>query len=366
MNLTIEQVNALPMPTWVHLGVNHTAIEEAVPVLAAAVAAEVPDLTRWAQGIRTDGTADMAGDITLAVGENAAAFVQANKNAGASLTIAPGYIVPEPLVYRYDLSGEHNTVLDENLIIAGEGSSCTVVLVYRSVPGSGAFHGGVTRIAAGKNAVVNLLQVQLLDDDAIHWQDVGISTGENARVRVTQIEVGAKRAVAGCYARLHGAGSEQEITAFYFGDGSRSLDFNHVVQHVGRKTVSKIETGGALLEKSNKIYRGTIDFVQGTRDAKGSETEDTLLFSPEARNRSAPLILCGEENVNGQHAATIGRLDAGMLFYLNTRGISETQAKQMMTEAQLQTALAWITDSPIGQELRAAVLAHIAKRMGLA
>lgn len=52
-----------------------------------------------------------------------------------------------------------------------------------------------------------------------------------------------------------------------------------------------------------------------------------LLFSPSARNRTAPLILCGEEEVEGQHAASVGRLDENKLYYLRSRGLSEAQAR---------------------------------------
>lgn len=59
-----------------------------------------------------------------------------------------------------------------------------------------------------------------------------------------------------------------------------------------------------------------------------------LLFSPNARNRTAPLILCGEEEVEGQHAASVGRLDENKLYYLRSRGLSEAQARRLMVDAR--------------------------------
>ena len=64
-----------------------------------------------------------------------------------------------------------------------------------------------------------------------------------------------------------------------------------------------------------------------------------LLFSPTARNRTAPLILCGEEEVEGQHAASIGRLDEEKLYYLRSRGLSEAQARRLMVDARFAPAL---------------------------
>ena len=68
----------------------------------------------------------------------------------------------------------------------------------------------------------------------------------------------------------------------------------------------------------DKILRGTIDFRRGAKRGVGHESEDVLLSSPHARNRTAPLILCGEEEVEGQHAASIGRLDEAKLYYLRS------------------------------------------------
>ena len=91
----------------------------------------------------------------------------------------------------------------------------------------------------------------------------------------------------------------------------------------------------------------------------GHESEDVLLFGPDARNRTAPLILCGEEEVEGQHAASIGRLDEEKLYYLRSRGLSEAQARRLMVDARFAPALDKI---PL-TELRAEAAAETARRL---
>ena len=61
--------------------------------------------------------------------------------------------------------------------------------------------------------------------------------------------------------------------------------------------------------------------------------------APHARNRTAPLILCGEEEVEGQHAASIGRLDEAKLYYLRSRGLTEAQARRLMVDARFAPAI---------------------------
>ena len=95
-----------------------------------------------------------------------------------------------------------------------------------------------------------------------------------------------------------------------------------------------------------------MDFRRGAKRGVGHESEDVLLFSPTARNRTAPLILCGEEEVEGQHAASIGRLDEEKLYYLRSRGLSEAQARRLMVDARFAPAIEKIPLEALREEVR--------------
>ena len=86
--------------------------------------------------------------------------------------------------------------------------------------------------------------------------------------------------------------------------------------------------------ESFKLFRGTIDFQRGASDAIGEETEDVLLLDDTVVNQTIPLILCGEENVQGNHGATIGKLDEDMLFYLCARGLTKEAAVNQVARAR--------------------------------
>ena len=94
------------------------------------------------------------------------------------------------------------------------------------------------------------------------------------------------------------------------------------------------------------------DFQRGAKRGVGHESEDVLLFSPSARNRTAPLILCGEEEVEGQHAASVGRLDENKLYYLRSRGLSEAQARRLMVDARFAPAIDKIPLDSLQDEVR--------------
>ena len=63
-----------------------------------------------------------------------------------------------------------------------------------------------------------------------------------------------------------------------------------------------------------KLFRGTIDFVKGSAGSVGNEKEEVLLIDEKCVNQTIPIILCAEEDVVGNHGATIGKPDEELLF----------------------------------------------------
>ena len=110
---------------------------------------------------------------------------------------------------------------------------------------------------------------------------------------------------------------------------------------------------GVVADDAVKVYRGTIDFQRGCAGATGDEQEETLLLSPTAINKSIPVILCDEEDVSGTHGATIGRLSAEELFYMQSRGISEQEAKRMMSRAKIASVAHFVGDECVANEIEA-------------
>ena len=79
-----------------------------------------------------------------------------------------------------------------------------------------------------------------------------------------------------------------------------------VANHFGEKTMSYINSDWALRGQAHKVFRGTIDFKRGSSGAEGQEEERVLLLGDDVENKTIPLILCAQEDVKGNHGATIG------------------------------------------------------------
>ncbi len=348
-----EKLNLLPVSTWRWTGVNWAGDAAALPTPPAEgwgagstalspLPAGVNALERLPQSCAAiESGMGAAMDAFVAEQANAACFLTAEGKAGA------------PVFITHTLDSAHPAAVAHQAILARADSDLTVVEVCRAEEGADGLCAVLTQICAEAGAHVRLVQVQLLGDGNRRWSAVGVKAGAGATVELVRVELGGGMTACGSRALLSGEHSAYHLDTVYFGDGDRVLDFNDVAEHLGRETVSTLRAAGVLADRSDKILRGTIDFRRGAVSAAGHESEDVLLFSPTARNRTVPLILCGEERVEGQHAATIGRLDEGKLYYLGSRGLSPAQARRLMVEARFSPALEKIPDEALREEITA-------------
>ena len=257
------------------------------------------------------------------------------------ITTKKGVKVDKPVKITYR-AGEENS-LNSHIIYVSEGSELTLIEVFESENKENLL-GLQTRVYVCENASIKLVRVNLLSESTDHFDDLGFHLENDAKAELIQLELGGKRSYVGVRTELVGRKSEYRSATGYLCKGDSLLDMNFVTNEWGKKVSSNMDASGVLLDNSTKVYRGTIDFKEGAKGASGFEKEDTLLFSPSIINKSVPLILCHEEDVEGDHGATIGRIDEKLLFYIKSRGIDEKAAKQLMTEAYINAVTEQIGD----------------------
>ena len=107
---------------------------------------------------------------------------------------------------------------------------------------------------------------------------------------------------------------------------------------IGKKTTCNLDANGVLADRSRKVLRGTIDLVHGCKGAEGTEREMVLLADEKVVNKTIPTILCDEDDVAGNHGATIGHVRPEQMNYLMTRGISQEAAERLFANATLEEA----------------------------
>lgn len=243
-------------------------------------------------------------------------------------------------------------------VIAGEDSCVDLSVVVDSPndsPNTGAeegFAGTTVRVFADKGSQVSIARTQTLDADYSDIDDMGLFAAEGARIDVKQTVLGAARTYTGLATDLRGDSSRIDIATRYLGHDDQAHDFNYLVRHHGQKTECDLQANGVLAGKSKKTLRGTIDLIRGAKGAQGTENETVLLVDDGVENKTVPVILCNEDDVAGNHGATIGHIRDEQMFYLSSRGLSRRAAEDMFVNAIMEQAA---IDAP-DDASRAAVL----------
>ncbi len=188
---------------------------------------------------------------------------------------------------------------------------------------------------------------------------IKITVGAGAKVEFISADAGSGDYSADVEIDLHGDDSAADLEAVYLGDGSRHLDFNYVIRQRGKRTKANMNVRGALNDTCDKIFRGTLDFQRGAKGSTGRELEEVIILSSGTRNRSVPLMLAAEDEVDGHHAVSVGRLDSEKIFYLMSRGLDKSEATRLIVEAAFNPVIDRIPD----ENLRGELLATLQRRL---
>ena len=98
----------------------------------------------------------------------------------------------------------------------------------------------------------------------------------------------------------------------------------------GRRAIGEIQGRGAVKDTAQKVFRGNLYFERGAAKSEGREGEFAILLDKKVKAHSIPTLFCNEDDVIGEHAASVGKVDEAKLFYLMSRGISEEEAKSLI------------------------------------
>lgn len=350
MNNTLKKLSKLQIPTWNWLKINDTSV---VAELDGMPAYKGNPLQKEYFGIQISREPVIKGEHTPVCLQDIRKYTEKLSNYRLHITIPAGFTAKEPVILDFRLNA-HNALLSDEIFISAEaGCKATVVLRYSSDDDANCFHCGYTTLYAKTDADIRLIKVQRLAENHTGVDGTEISVDTGAAAHVVLIEAGAQKSVSCCSTQLTGDGAYVDLESAYALNHERSLDFNYRIEYKAVNTEGHISVRGMLLDKAYKAAKSTLDFLPGATGAKGREEESVLALSSEAVNLSAPLLLCGEEDVEGEHATTTGKIDEGKLFYLMSRGIEKNEARKLIALASYHSVLEKIEPDSLREEISA-------------
>lgn len=213
------------------------------------------------------------------------------------------------------------------------------------------YHNGIIRLFAKANSSIKLTVVNLLNEVSQNFLSIENNLQENANLDFCMVDFGGKNSITNYYTNLEGEASKNNLNAIYLGKDEQVFDLNYIGALRGRKSVMNIEVQGALNGKSKKNFKGTLDFKRGAKKAKGDENEFCMLLSDTAKSLALPMLLCEEEDVEGNHSTAAGKLGGKELFYIMSRGFNKKEAMKLIVRAKFNKILDTISKEDLKNEI---------------
>ena len=259
----------------------------------------------------------------------------------------------------FNFDNENSVLIDNIEIIANENTKSTVIIKYTSNKENECYHNGIIKAKAEKNAELNIILVNLMNTKSNNFLAIENNFEENAKINYTIVDFGGKHSITNYYSNLLGDNCDNQLNTIYLGKENQVFDLNYIGELRGKKSNIDIEVQGALKDTSKKHFKGTIDFKKGCKKATGNENEACMLLSDTAKSIALPMLLCSEEEVEGNHSSSAGKIGEKELFYIMSRGFELKESMKLMVRARFNQILEKIED----EELREEILQEIDKRL---
>ena len=249
------------------------------------------------------------------------------------------------------LSSDNLNLIDNVKILANENSKATIVIKYKSDKNIEFFHNGIIKIIAKNNSNINVIIVNLLSETSNNFLSIDAELEESSKIKATIIDFGGKNSITNYYSNLIGDLSDNKLESIYLGKNNQLIDINYIAELRGKKSNIDIIVQGALKDQAKKHFKGTIDFKKGCKKATGNENEECMLLSNKAKSIALPMLLCSEEDVEGNHSSSAGKVGEKELFYIMSRGFNFKEAMKLMVRAKFNKILENIKDENLKQEI---------------
>lgn len=251
------------------------------------------------------------------------------------------------LTYEFD---KDNAYLITNINITSSDKNNHLYLIFKSLDDSINFnYVNINNVLNNSN--LNVTVINLLNNNSYSFIAYDNKITGKSILTNNHIDIGGNIKVNNYYSELLGEESNNILNTLYVGKNDNKLDYNYHIKNIASRTNTIMNTEGILSDKSYKQHKGIIDFIEGSKKSKGEELENCVLLSDKAISRSCPMLMCHEEDVDGSHGVSTGKLDRNKLFYLMSRGFDEKESKKIIIMANFNKIINNISNDTIKNQL---------------
>ncbi len=287
---------------------------------------------------------------TLPANDRLAQLARGFWSQGVHLVIPDGIRLGHPILVRWAAGRPDRALLTRTLVRVGDGAALSLVeeQVASGPEGeaAGAGHAlfaGTTELSIGRDAEVAAASLQTFGSNAVAFGHRSASVGEGSSLRWALAQLGGRLVRSRIDNRLDGDRSSVDQAEIVFGSAGQLFDLTSYTWHRGRDTTGYLLAKGALRDDARSFMKGLITI---DRSAVGTDSflgEFGMNLSKKARAVAIPSLEIDQPDCRrAAHSSSVGPIDEGQVFYLESRGIPDDEARKFIVLGFLEPVVARI------------------------
>lgn len=250
---------------------------------------------------------------------------------GAFVEIGENVSLESPLNLVFvTTDGERTASHPRVLVIAGRGSSATIVESYVGVQGNRCLTNSVAEFVLEDDATLEHYRLLMESEDAFHVGVARVKQGAGSAYnsKVFERQVGLGR--FDLYTGIDGENASCDLKGLYFTSGRQHMDNYININHEKPFCSSRLLYKGILDGRSRAVFGGTVYVQPGAIKTDSHQEDKNLVLSPDAEVDSKPSLFIWADDVKCGHGATAGNIDQDTVFYMRSRGIDLETASRLL------------------------------------
>lgn len=263
---------------------------------------------------------------------------------GVFIFIPDDIVIDKPIMIHYHTrdSGIDIEVF-RNLIFCGKRSHVTIMEHFSSESNAPYWQQRVTQIELDEQSQLNHIQSQNEGINATHISDTLVEQLAHSVYCSNCFSLGAKLQRQAWQVNLLGEKARSSCRGLSIVNGAQHSDYHVTMNHEAKSCVSEQQFKAIANDKARAIYNGKVIVKATGQQAVAHQQSRNLLLSSNAEIDTRPELEIYTDDVKCSHGASVGQIDPGQLFYLQSRGISVDQAKEMLLHAFINDQLDELT-----------------------
>jgi Fe-S cluster assembly protein SufB len=258
-------------------------------------------------------------------------------SGGSFIYVPPGIEVRAPLQAYFRINAENMGQFERTLIIADKGSrvhyieGCTA-----PVYSTDSLHSAVVELIALEGSYIRYTTIQNWSRNIYNLVTKRSTAHKNATVEWVDGNLGSRLTMKYPCIQLVGEGARGEILSVAFAGTDQHQDAGAKVIHAAPNTSSRITSKSISKANGRATYRGLVKVHKNATNCKVSVECDALLIGEEARSDTYPTMEIDNDQVRVEHEARVSKVAEEQLFYLQSRGLTEDEARLLIVNGFME------------------------------